>query len=141
MKSSILLLAAMLALSVQADRFDFFSRQELLPNKYGPPAAQPLPDGALNTTETSVTTTDKDTETIDADRARKLNEKLVNRKGDLGVYYIYHPTGLLQKVSYSTKDDPRKMAFAARLKYENVEPIVGPVYTYDPQSYVFKRLQ
>ncbi|KAL1506425.1 hypothetical protein ABEB36_005796 [Hypothenemus hampei] len=71
-----------------------------------------------------------------------VNEKnSVNPNGENGIYYIYHPTGLLQKVSYSTKDDARDMAFFAKLKYENIEPIQGPIYTYDPKSFVFKRLK
>ncbi|XP_050312922.1 uncharacterized protein LOC126747979 [Anthonomus grandis grandis] len=69
-----------------------------------------------------------------------MRDKLMDQESR-GVYYVYHPTGLLQKVSYSTENDDSKMDFAAKLKYENVEPIVGPVYTYHPKTYVFKRLQ
>lgn len=124
--------------------FNQFARQEGLPQTYGPPSSQP--DKGTVATESVVTTTENDSETIDANRARKLNEfkrkeKLIQEKGDAGVYYIYHPSGLLQKVSYSTQDNAQQMAFSAKLKYENVETISGPVYTYDPTTYVFKRLQ
>lgn len=116
-------------------------RQVVLPDRYGLPI-----DDAFGTETPLTTTTDKEVENIDEARSRKLNEKLIQKgnlggPGNEGVYYIYHPTGLLQKVTFSTKDDPKKMSFAARLKYQNVEPITGPVFTYDPNTFVFKQLQ
>ncbi|ERL95326.1 hypothetical protein D910_12592 [Dendroctonus ponderosae] len=118
------------------------ARQHQLSEIYGPPSVQPSPGEEDSTTEVPLTTTDKDSESIDAERARKLNEKLTeNEAGDVGIYYIYHPSGLLQKVSYLTKDDVKQMLFSAKLKYENVEPVAGPVYTYDPTTFVFKKIQ
>ncbi|CAG9769139.1 unnamed protein product [Ceutorhynchus assimilis] len=100
-------------------------QQQGLPQEYGPP-----------NDVIAEATTRKDFETID-ERSRKLNGKLTQNKNSDGAYYIYHPTGLLQKVTYATKDNLERMAFSARLRYENVEP----VYTYDPITYVFKKLQ
>lgn len=119
-----------------------FARQQELPEFYGPPSVHPSPGEGVSTTEVPLTTTDKDSESIDSERARKLNEKLTESMAeDGGIYYIYHPSGLLQKVSYLTKDDAKHMLFAAKLKYENVEPVAGPVYTYDPTTFVFKKIQ
>ncbi|XP_030762061.1 pollen-specific leucine-rich repeat extensin-like protein 3 [Sitophilus oryzae] len=105
---------------------------------YGPPSQDPslTTTGAATTTELPATT-EPNSESVNATSASgRLREK-----PDTGVYYIYHPSGLLQKVRYETKDDVRNKAFNARLKYENVEPIAGPIYTYDPQSYVFQRIK
>ncbi|XP_076253572.1 uncharacterized protein LOC143191997 [Rhynchophorus ferrugineus] len=57
-----------------------------------------------------------------------------------GVYYIYHPTGVLQKITYSTRGNRRNNEYRARYKYENIEPIRGPVYTYDSKSAALKRI-
>ncbi|KAG5879882.1 hypothetical protein JTB14_037718 [Gonioctena quinquepunctata] len=68
------------------------------------------------------------------------NAKLADSNAEKGNYYIYHPTGLLQEVTYSTKDDPANMAFMTSLKYKNVNPIREPIYTYDPQTFVFRKV-
>lgn len=66
--------------------------------------------------------------------------KIEEQPDGVRVYYIYHPSGYLQKVEYSTSDNPMQMAFRARLRYTNVEPIKGPIYTYDPKTYVFRTI-
>nr|CAI5832066.1 unnamed protein product [Callosobruchus analis] len=76
----------------------------------------------------------------DSNEQEKQKENLEAPVEEMGVYYIYHPTGLLQRVMYATKDDARNMAFSAKLKYKNVEPVTGPIYTYDPETYVFKQV-
>ncbi|XP_060524416.1 uncharacterized protein LOC132700861 [Cylas formicarius] len=120
------------------------------PLSYGPPsdATTPLPD--LTTTEsiTEITTTEY-SETKNETAAQLQKEDLRQQEQDDkaklnesedGIYYIYHPSGLLQRVVYSTRNDAQNMAFSAKLKYENVDPISGPVYTYDAQSFAFMRL-
>jgi len=134
---------AFLALVLVSETYSrLLERQVVLPDRYGAPPN----DDAFGTETPLTTTTDKEVESVDETRSRKFNEKLIQKEtlggpSNEGVYYIYHPTGLLQKVTFSTKDDPKKMSFAARLKYQNVEPISGPVYTYDPNTFVFKHLQ
>lgn len=118
------------------------------PQEYGPPSqGYGPPEEATTTVEPEATTTelptttqnnDLEAEDLGSGDAEDQSEKLTN--ADEGVYYIYHPSGLLQRVAYSTNDDAEKMAFSAKLKYENVEPIKGPIFTYDPKTYVFKRL-
>lgn len=75
----------------------------------------------------------------------KDKEKLVEGSDDSfmqqGVYYIYHPSGLLQRIVYSTKNDVENMGYTAQLKYQDVEPIREPIYTYDPNTYVLQPLQ
>ncbi|XP_066150628.1 uncharacterized protein [Euwallacea fornicatus] len=109
------------------------------PLSYGPPEevnSTTTEAAELTTTELPTTTLKyNDTEVEELQTSARLEES------DQGFYYIYHPSGLLQKVSYETKDDQLNMAFSAKLKYENVEPIRSPVYTYDPETFVFKRLQ
>ncbi|XP_060524747.1 uncharacterized protein LOC132701089 [Cylas formicarius] len=58
-----------------------------------------------------------------------------------GVYYIYHPDGVLQKVVYATRDSLKDMEYSAEVNYRNVEPIVEPIYTYDPSTFVLQRLR
>ncbi|XP_030762060.1 pollen-specific leucine-rich repeat extensin-like protein 2 [Sitophilus oryzae] len=105
--------------------------------EYGPPSTV-YPD--LTTTISPLNITNS-TETADNTTILE-NAKLQSTNGvtSKGHYYIYHPGGLLQKVVYSTKDDAENMAFSAQLKYKNVDPVRGPIYTYDPDTYVFSRL-
>ncbi|KAJ8922026.1 hypothetical protein NQ315_008665 [Exocentrus adspersus] len=58
-----------------------------------------------------------------------------------GVYYIYHPNGLLQRVNFLTKDDSRNMEYLVNFNYKDVEPIAEPLYTYDPNTLEFQKLQ
>ncbi|CAG9769140.1 unnamed protein product [Ceutorhynchus assimilis] len=114
---------------------------------YGPPQEETttvLP----STTEVEITTTESPTTTEENENpeegsgyiAQKDNYKDDSENSQQGIYYIYHPSGLLQRVAYSTKDDLANMAYSAQLKYENVEPIRGPVYTYDPVTFSFSKL-
>ncbi|VEN57405.1 unnamed protein product [Callosobruchus maculatus] len=100
---------------------------------YGPPAQEPTTQAIPELTTEISTTVNPDAEIIG-----ELNGNLHN--GEFGQYYIYHPDGLLQKVRYATVDDMRNMEFSAKLRYENVNPIVGPIYTYDPETYAFSLL-
>lgn len=107
---------------------------------YGPPIVDITTTESV-TEESLITTTEiPERENVTNSSLEELKENL-QEEGERGVYYIYHPTGLLQKVTYLTQDDQANMAYSAKLKYENVDPINGPVYTYDPQSFEFKRLQ
>lgn len=118
------------------------------PNEYGPPPAPP----ASTTTETpETTTTELPTTTDNVIESEQIKSNEVEKSGKIqeenpgateqGVYYIYHPTGLLQRVAYTTRDDSQNMAYTAQLKYQNVDPIREPIFTYDPQTYIFRRLQ
>ncbi|CAH1972243.1 unnamed protein product [Acanthoscelides obtectus] len=80
------------------------------------------------------TTTETPTTTISA----KLTE--ADAPEENGEYYVYHPEGFLQRIVYATKDDPQKMEYTAQLKYQDVEPIRSPVYTYDPETLALIRL-
>ncbi|XP_023026757.1 uncharacterized protein [Leptinotarsa decemlineata] len=53
------------------------------------------------------------------------------------MYYILHPNGLLRKVVYirNNKDE------IGQLQFGNPVPIIEPVFTYDPSTFVFQRLQ
>ncbi|XP_060524830.1 uncharacterized protein LOC132701142 [Cylas formicarius] len=140
MRTLLVLIAVFAIVSAVPPRFrNRFARIETAPvphTIYGPPT-QPSPSYGppveVTTTE-APTTTEPASEPIDT--SAQSGKLLANN-----FYYIYHPNGLLQKVSYSTKDDQRRMEFSAKLTYENVEPISGPVYTYDPQTYVLRQLQ
>ncbi|XP_050315246.1 uncharacterized protein LOC126749577 [Anthonomus grandis grandis] len=103
---------------------------------YGPPPApQEEPSSLTTTTEISITT-EGNSESVDAVGGGEGHSgKLVN-----GHYYIYHPSGLLQKVYYASNNDDSRMSLAVKLKYEDVEPIRAPVYTYDPETYVLRKV-
>lgn len=68
----------------------------------------------------------------------EVKGKLVNNE-QVGVYYIYHPNGVLQKVEYLTKNDD-DMTVSTRVRYKVVEPIKGPIYTYDPQTLLYRQI-
>ncbi|KAJ8922028.1 hypothetical protein NQ315_008668 [Exocentrus adspersus] len=110
------------------------------PLQYGPPGEPTtvLPETTTTEAPTTTETNDLEGDELVSGVDGEDGEKLTN--AEKGVYYIYHPTGLLQRVVYATKDDAERMAFSAQLKYENVEPITGPIYTYDPETYVFRKL-
>ncbi|KAJ3665644.1 hypothetical protein Zmor_001132 [Zophobas morio] len=126
------------------------------PPTYGPPAQEYGPPEATTTEAQEITTTELPTTTENVvEEAEQLNdsqkenevkenEKLTEENSavsEQGIYYIYHPSGLLQRVIYMTKDDVPNMAYSAQLKYENVEPIREPIYTYDPKTLIFRQLQ
>lgn len=106
--------------------------------KYGPPSQEygPPPEGTTEAID--ATTTELPTTTAaPSSKLQDKSEKFVER----GIYYIYHPNGLLQKVVYATKDDIEKMEYSARLRYQDVEPIRDPIYTYNPETRVLERLR
>ncbi|KAF5289455.1 hypothetical protein FQR65_LT11828 [Abscondita terminalis] len=120
-----------------------FAKQQL-PQNFQPQPTTPEPESS----------TSQDSEEIDPQYDSKAvqnqpngknnNEKLVeneNEELEEGAYYLYHPSGLLQKVVYSTSNNPAKMAFNAQLQLQNVDPISEPIYTYDPRSFVFQEIQ
>nr|XP_023026725.1 uncharacterized protein LOC111514706 [Leptinotarsa decemlineata] len=104
--------------------------------EYGPPEA----DSTTTTTDVPTTTSSAESVTINIRSGIDEQENEAFEREERGVYYIYHPSGLLQKVKFATNDDVKNMAFSARLQYENVEPIRDPVFTYDPITYQFRKL-
>ncbi|KAJ8931455.1 hypothetical protein NQ314_015641 [Rhamnusium bicolor] len=115
---------------------------------YGPPPQEYGPPEELTTTvEPDVTTTEEPTTTegfseyedVNSYVNEPQNQKLTQDE-EKGVYYVYHPSGLLQRVIYVTKDDTQNMVYSARLKYENVQPITAPIYTYDSKTLELKRI-
>lgn len=131
------------------------------PQEYGPPPQEPKPcygpppkpvygppPEVATTTELPTTTDQSTTTELPTTTGGPLNETTMQSQKlrvkealtDQGVYYVYHPQGLLQRVVYSTQDDNKNMEFSAKLKYENVEPIKGPIYTYDPQTFAVQRI-
>ncbi|CAG9823777.1 unnamed protein product [Phaedon cochleariae] len=81
----------------------------------------------------------EESENIDGQIDTKVSD--LSPSNEQGVYYIFHPNGILQKVVFATIDDPERGQYTANLNYQNVQPIVEPVYTYDPKTFVFQRLQ
>lgn len=105
------------------------------PQEYGPPP--PTTEQAETTTEIPAETTTEAATTTEPSAQKLRKEKFTQQ----GAYYIYHPSGLLQRVTYGTRDDVKNMAFSAQLQYQNVEPIREPIFTYDPKTFVLRRLQ
>lgn len=109
--------------------------------KYGPPTTT---EAEITTTEYPTTTTTEvfgrlqDEDTSNSDDKEKIEEK---PEIDQGVYYVYHPSGLLQRISYQTENDLRNMAYMAQLRYQNVDPIKDPIYYYNPQTLTLQRIQ
>lgn len=109
---------------------------------YGPPPQMSTTTELLTTTELSTTTELPTTTGVSDSESSTQSEKLRVKEDltDRGVYYVYHPEGLLQRVVYSTRNNDKNMEFSAKLKYHNVEPIKGPIYTYDPETFAFQRI-
>ncbi|EEZ99119.1 uncharacterized protein LOC100141951 [Tribolium castaneum] len=112
--------------------------------EYGPPGATTEEPQETTTIEVPTTTENVQEQLNNSKAPVKGNEKLTEDSSAVtqqGIYYIYHPNGLLQRVIYMTKDDAGNMVYSAQLKYENVDPIREPIYTYDPKTFVLKQLQ
>lgn len=125
-----------------------FSRQQVVPQTFynQPQATTPEPQRNGTERDLSESTTEPQSEQVHNQRGKKnQNEKFTNgaisQPDEQGVYYLYHPTGLLQRVAYATSNDVAKMAYVAQLKYQNVDPIKDPIYTYDPETYVLQQVQ
>ncbi|XP_022905892.1 uncharacterized protein [Onthophagus taurus] len=123
-----------------------------LPTELTPPEVDLEPreesEDVLTTTEMPTTTEEvpkeaeeikesKDVEEIEGDVE---NKEVEDAKNEEGVYYIYHPSGLLQRIIYTTNNDVRNMAYTAQFRYKDVEPIRDPVYTYDPETLVLRQI-
>lgn len=100
--------------------------------KYGPPEEP--------TTTEYPTTTDFSNEAVN-DRSKNSENLQESDQGNVGVYYIYHPSGLLQRVEYNTRSDEENKEYVAQLKYKDVEPIKDPIYTYDPNTLTLQQIQ
>lgn len=128
--------AAMPQEPIYSSRYATVYYQGNVLDKQVPQTGYGLPSQDESTTESFRTTTQRDSEQI-KDRE---NDALEGLKEE-AVYYIYHPEGLLQRIVYLARDDPQNMAFTAQFKYENVEPIKDPIYTYNPETFVLQQLQ
>ncbi|KYB29519.1 hypothetical protein TcasGA2_TC032005, partial [Tribolium castaneum] len=151
MKFIIIAFACIVAVSAVKPRFNSrFQRQQVPhtvygpppqeygppPQEYGPPPQETTTVQQEGTTTEIPTTTEAQSELVNGTQSGRLT-----KGSERGVYYIYHPTGQLQKVVYSTKKDARTKAYTAQVKYEDVEPITAPIYTYDPKTLILSRLQ
>ncbi|XP_044259179.1 uncharacterized protein LOC123007797 [Tribolium madens] len=141
MKFIIVAFACIVAVSAVKPRFNSrFQRQQVPHTVYGPPPQEYGPPPQETTTEGTTTeiptTTEPQSEVVNGTQSGRLT-----KGSERGVYYIYHPTGQLQKVVYSTKKDERTKAYTAQVKYEDVEPITAPIYTYDPKTLILSRVQ
>lgn len=57
------------------------------------------------------------------------DQKQTSENIERGQYYLLLPDGRLQRVMYITSADLKKMAYSAKLRYEDVPPITGPIFT------------
>lgn len=76
---------------------------------------------------------------IDVTENAEGNAQLMNNE-EVGVYHIYHPNGVLQRVEYRTKNEDDKMTVSTSVRYKLIEPIKGPIYTYDPQTLLYRQI-
>lgn len=112
-----------------------FNLPERQSGYYYPKPANGFPEET--TTEDDQTTT---TESTTAANAKLKEREELAEDLDMGTYYIYHPSGLLQKIVYSTKNDLTNMAYRAEFKYQDVEPIADPIFTYDPNTLALRQV-
>lgn len=118
-------------------------KQEVQPNLYYGVPPQVLPDTTEVAEELTTTTEMPTTTEVTLDQLKQQEKQEKNEDAEKfdqeGVYYIYHPDGLLQRVVYGTKVED--MGYTARLTYKDVQPIKEPIYTYDPQTLVFSKIE
>ncbi|XP_058804568.1 uncharacterized protein LOC131671834 [Phymastichus coffea] len=69
---------------------------------------------------------------IDEPRNQQRNQKQQQQPQESGEYYVALPDGRLQRVRYVSRQDLEAMAYFAKIRAENVEPLRGPVYAYAP---------
>ncbi|GLV43685.1 hypothetical protein CBL_06989 [Carabus blaptoides fortunei] len=135
------------------DQFRLPERQRL----QDPPRAYSVPDEEPTTTEAS-TEESTDTPTTLAPESSEINEDKVkaNLEGtedveqveisaeqqpeQQGIYYIILPTGQLQRVQYLTTNNAESMVYSTQLRYQNVEPIRGPIYAFNPAAAQYVQL-
>ena len=111
------------------------------PVEYGPPETTTEADITSTTEPQDIeVTTTKSTFGKLKDDVNKEAEEIAEDQ-EQGVYYIYHPDGLLQRIVYVTKNDLKNMAYSAQFKYQDVEPIVDPIFTYDPETLVLRQVR
>lgn len=77
----------------------------------------------------------------DGERSGQLSDASAVQAVEQGTYYIYHPDGVLQRVAYAAGNDVARMAYIAQLRYQNVEPIRDPIYTYNPDTFVLQQVR
>ncbi|XP_015112101.1 pro-resilin [Diachasma alloeum] len=112
-------------------------------NQYGAPAFPEQQYGAPQSATTDPSTPDYDEATIptgtesQAEPVDSVNE--LEEEGDVdeqqrqtGEYYIALPDGRLQRVQYMSSQDIAAMKYFAQIQAENVEPLRGAVYAYQP---------
>lgn len=75
----------------------------------------------------------------DVEQFNIRNNKLRNAEGQS--YFIYHPNGLLEKVTYSPTNNLQTVAVTAPLRDGNTRIITEPIFTYDPVNFAVQRLQ
>lgn len=75
----------------------------------------------------------------DVEQINIRNNRLRNAEGQS--YYIYHPNGLLEKVTYSPSNNLQTVAVTAPLREASTRIITEPIFTYDPATYAVQRLQ
>lgn len=75
----------------------------------------------------------------DAEQLNVRNSKLKISEGQS--YYIYHPNGALERITYSPRNNLQTQAVIAPLRQESTRIITEPIYTYDPVTFVVQRLQ
>ncbi|XP_044007310.1 pro-resilin-like [Aphidius gifuensis] len=114
-------------------------------NQYGGPVQFPQQYGAPEyTTIEPVTATDYEESTNSSsgvesqaepvDSVNDLEEigDVDESKKESGEYYVALPDGRLQRVQYVSSQDIEAMKYFAKIRAENVEPLRGPVYAYQP---------
>lgn len=107
--------------------------------RYGAPE-NPPPEVTTQREEVTTTEVEEEASTTEA-TTESVKEDLVDEaEKQEGIYYIYHPSGSLQRILFMTRNDLKNMAYSAQFKYQDVDPIKDPIYTYDPQTLQLRRL-
>ncbi|XP_034948855.1 DNA translocase FtsK [Chelonus insularis] len=95
-------------------------------------------------TESSTTTIDDEEQTTfstatesQAEPVDSVNElddegNVDEQSRQAGQYFIALPDGRLQRVQYVSRQDLEAMKYFAKIRAENVEPLRGPIYAYQP---------
>lgn len=120
-------------------RFRGFARQQEQPKPvYGPPASNQPSEGYLSPANAAA---EQVTGLVLEPEAEQIEVSERLRSAEAQSYYIYHPNGVLEKITYSPNSNLQTVAVTSPIRTDNSKIIREPIYTYDPSSFLVQRLQ
>ncbi|XP_044583391.1 uncharacterized protein LOC123264259 isoform X2 [Cotesia glomerata] len=109
---------------------DHYGAPGLPQNQYGTPQYPSESSTVPDYDETTFPTTESQAEPVES--VNELDDTGNVDELKQGEYFIALPDGRLQRVQYVSRQDLEAMKYFAKIQAENVEPLRGPIYAYQP---------